>query len=78
METDQQSLRPELPDDLEAIDSLLQMARAFAPNFELHSSAENAPKADNSGSEERIRQVEARYRTLVEQIPAVTFMASFE
>ena len=30
------------------------------------------------GSNEKVRRAEARYRTLVEQLPAVTFMAALE
>ncbi|HEY1769823.1 MAG TPA: ATP-binding protein [Chthoniobacterales bacterium] len=73
------TLRPELPLDLEAVESLLEMARSFLPNFRLDSLGMEPPEADKQVSQgERLRQVEARYRTLVEQIPAVTFMASFE
>lgn len=77
MATDPESSRPELPADLEAVEALLEMARAFIPNFELSSPPAEAGESETS-QEERIRQAEARYRTLVEQIPAVTFMASFE
>ena len=76
---DAESLRPEIPDGMDAVGALLELARAFSPNFELpklSSAPPNAPAdADSAG---RIRQAEARYQTLVEQIPAVTFMASFE
>ncbi len=71
--------RPEAPDGMEAVGALLELARAFAPNFELPDLAATPPVANADGStEDRIRKAEARYQTLVEQIPAVTFMASFE
>jgi PAS domain S-box-containing protein len=35
-------------------------------------------EADGFGGEEKARRAEARYRTLVEQLPAVTFMAALE
>ncbi len=73
------TLRPEGPDGMEAVGALLELARAFAPNFELPDLAATPPVANADGStEDRIRKAEARYQTLVEQIPAVTFMASFE
>src|SRR6266481_538984 len=72
-------LRPEIPEGLEAVTALLELARAFAPDFQLPQlvTAPPASLADTS-ADERLRKAEARYQTLVEQIPAVTFMASFE
>jgi PAS domain S-box-containing protein len=63
---------------MEAISSLLQMAKAFVPNFELKDLQETPAATATDEPGERVRKAEARYRTLVEQIPAVTFMASFE
>ena len=64
---------------MEAVGTLFELARAFAPNFELPKLAPEPPVPSEDGSpEERIRKAEAHYQTLVEQIPAVTFMASFE
>ncbi|MBV9489578.1 MAG: PAS domain-containing sensor histidine kinase, partial [Verrucomicrobia bacterium] len=66
--------RPKLPDDLTAIGALLQLARAFLPSFDLSTAtkpADSAPKA-------QVPVAEVRYKTLVEQLPAATFMASLE
>jgi PAS domain S-box-containing protein len=74
-------LRPEIPAGMEAVGALLELARAFAPNFQLPqliSAPPDAQTAPDSDSADRIQKAEARYQTLVEQIPAVTFMASFE
>jgi PAS domain S-box-containing protein len=74
-------LRPEIPAGMEAVGALLELARAFAPNFQLPqllSSTPNGQTPSDSDSADRIQKAEARYQTLVEQIPAVTFMASFE
>jgi PAS domain S-box-containing protein len=74
-------LRPEIPAGMEAVGALLELARAFAPNFQLpqlFSSPPNGQTPSDSDSADRIQKAEARYQTLVEQIPAVTFMASFE
>ncbi|MDQ6623417.1 MAG: ATP-binding protein [Verrucomicrobiota bacterium] len=79
METNAETLRPDVPEGMEAVGTLLELARAFAPNFQLPQLVATPPVTPASGSsDERIRKAEARYQTLVEQIPAVTFMASFE
>ena len=73
--------RPEIPAGMEAVGALLELARAFAPNFQLPqllSSPPDGQTPSDSDSADRIQKAEARYQTLVEQIPAVTFMASFE
>jgi PAS domain S-box-containing protein len=79
---DTDSLRPEIPAGMEAVGALLELARAFAPSFELPQLVAAPPSApaaaSDAGSSDRVRKAEARYQTLVEQIPAVTFMASFE
>ncbi len=70
---------PEIPDDMGAVTALLELARAFSPNFQLPALVSSPSLGSpNESQEERIRKAEARYQTLVEQIPAVTFMASFE
>jgi PAS domain S-box-containing protein len=75
----QEPLRPEIPEGMEAVGALLELARAFAPNFQLPQLASAPPDTpSDSDSADRIKKAEARYQTLVEQIPAVTFMASFE
>lgn len=51
----------------DAAATLNQLARVFFPDF---------PPAERSGDE--LPNLEARYRTLVEQIPAVVFMASLD
>ncbi len=75
-----ESLRPEVPEGMEAVGTLLELARAFAPSFQLPQLVAAPPGASSGGSssDDRARKAEARYQTLVEQIPAVTFMASFE
>lgn len=67
----------------DALSVLLDLARAFSPNFDLSLASlfgkpSRAAESSNLTPEERLRKVEARYQSLVEQMPAVTFMASFE
>ncbi len=74
-----ETLRPEVPEGMESVGVLLELARAFAPSFQLPTLVSTPPIAGSAtASEDRVRKAEARYQTLVEQIPAVTFMASFE
>ena len=74
-----ESLRPQIPAEMDAVSALLELAQAFNPNFKLLDSPLSPSLGEeDSSQEDRIRQAEARYQTLVEQIPAVTFMASFE
>jgi PAS domain S-box-containing protein len=76
-----ESFGPKDQPDPNALGALLELARAFAPSFSIGLPKLVATPPVSSGAasqEERIRKIEARYRTLVEQIPAVTFMASFE
>src|ERR1700719_2936865 len=57
---------------LEAEALLRQMARTSAP-------ANGKPHADEpTHAAAQLRKAEARYRTLVEEIPAVTFMAALD
>jgi PAS domain S-box-containing protein len=69
----------EIPAELDAVGTLLGLARAFLPNFELPSLVVQ-PGADPVGptTETRFLKAEARYQVLLEQLPAVTFMAAFE
>jgi len=67
--------------DPNAMGALFELARAFVPTFgrtQAPLADANSPLPPTTPSEDRIRKAEARYKTLVEQIPAVTFMASFE
>ena len=66
--------------DPNAISALFDLARAFVPTFEALSPKISgaAARSRNASPEERIRKAEARYQNLIEQIPAVTFMASFD
>ncbi len=75
---DSESLRPEIPLELAEVGALLELARAFLPQFELPRFSTTPPAPVDATAEVRIRKAEARYQALVEQIPAVTFMASFE
>ena len=70
---------PEISPDLDAIGTLLGLARAFLPSFELSSLAAQ-PEAEpvDSTRKTRFLKAEARYQVLLEQLPAVTFMAAFE
>jgi PAS domain S-box-containing protein len=69
----------EIPAELDAVGTLLGLARAFLPNFELPSLVVQ-PGTDPVGptTETRFLKAEARYQVLLEQLPAVTFMAAFE
>jgi len=74
-----ETLRPEIPPDLDAVGTLLGLARTFLPSFELPSLVAQ-PYAEPTGlsGEKRFLKAEARYKVLLEQLPAVTFMAAFE
>ena len=74
-----ESIRPEIPAELAAVDTLLGLARAFLPSFELPSLAgQSYGEQVGSTAETRFFKPEARYQVLLEQLPAVTFMAVFE
>src|SRR6202521_2138686 len=74
-----ETIRPEIPPDLDAVGTLLGLARTFLPSFELPSLVAQ-PYAEPAGlsGEKRFLKAEARYQVLLEQLPAVTFMAAFE
>jgi len=74
-----ETIRPQIPPDLDAVGTLLGLARTFLPSFELPSLVAQpyAEPASLSG-EKRFLKAEARYQVLLEQLPAVTFMAAFE
>ena len=75
----EEPLRPEIPEDTGAFGVLLELARAFMPSLSLPKLVSEPPvNLPEESTEARMLKAEARYRTLVEQIPAVTFMASFE
>jgi PAS domain S-box-containing protein len=69
----------EIPLDPSATGTLLDLARASLPTFELPSLV-TQPYAEQAGptAETRFLKAEARYQVLLEQLPAVTFMAAFE
>jgi PAS domain S-box-containing protein len=69
-----ETIRPAIPSDLEAVGALLELARAFLPGVDLPSLTKPAGAVSNA----RVPTAEARYQMLVEQLPAATFMASFE
>ena len=74
-----ETIRPEIPPDLDAVGTLLGLARTFLPSFELPSLvAQPYAKPAGSSGEKRFLKAEARYQVLLEQLPAVTFMAAFE
>jgi PAS domain S-box-containing protein len=74
-----ETIRPEIPPDLDAVGTLLGLARTSLPSFDLQSLVAQ-PYAEPTGSsaEKRFLKAEARYQVLLEQLPAVTFMAAFE
>jgi PAS domain S-box-containing protein len=74
-----ETLRPEIPPDLDAVGTLLGLARTFLPSFELPNLVAQ-PYAEPAGLSggKRFLKAEARYQVLLEQLPAVTFMAAFE
>ncbi|MBV8142178.1 MAG: hypothetical protein JOZ60_09060, partial [Verrucomicrobia bacterium] len=62
-----------------AVGTLLALARAFLPGPELPNlSAQPDPQTVGSPGEPRFFKPETRYQVLLEQLPAVTFMAVFE
>lgn len=70
---------PEMPPDFDPVGTLLDMARAFLPSFELASpTAQPYTEPVGSTVDRRFLEAEARYQVLLEQLPAVTFMAAFE
>jgi PAS domain S-box-containing protein len=74
-----ENIRPEIPLEMDAVGTLLDLARAFLPGFELPSLVGQS-YAEPAGptAETRFFKPEARYQVLLEQLPAVTFMAVFE
>src|SRR3984893_8840193 len=79
MSRDRATMDLEIPLDPSATDTLLGLARASLPTFELPSLV-TQPYAEQAGptAETRFLKAEARYQVLLEQLPAVTFMAAFE
>ncbi len=74
-----ETLRPEIPSELDAVGTLLGLARTFLPSFELPSLVTQSYAEPVGSSAERcFLKAEARYQVLLEQLPAVTFMAAFE
>ena len=68
-----------LPASSPGMDVLLTLARVFMPGFALPKLVETPPTgAPGDSAEMRIHKAETRYQALVEQLPAVTFMVSFE
>src|ERR1700728_2836660 len=69
----------EIPAELDAVGTLLGLARAFLPSFELPTLVVQ-PYAEPVGpaTGTRFLKAEARYQVLLEHLPAVTFMAAFE
>jgi PAS domain S-box-containing protein len=66
--------------DPAAINALFELARAFVPLLEGISPRLSGARshATELTPEEQLRKAEARYQNLIEQIPVVTFMASFD
>jgi PAS domain S-box-containing protein len=68
---------PDVPFGQDQIDQLMQfasMASLALDNARLYTAAERE-LAERRQAEEHLRQAEARYRTLVEQIPAIVYVA---
>ena len=65
-------------EEQEATETLLGLSRSYFPQLQNLKHVTSPPLIDAKyGLEARIRQAEARYQSLVERIPAVTFMVSF-
>jgi PAS domain S-box-containing protein len=74
-----ETIGPEMPPEFDPVGTLLDMARAFLPSFEMGSPvAQSYAEPAGSTVETRFLKPEARYQVLLEQLPAVTFMAAFE
>jgi PAS domain S-box-containing protein len=74
-----ETVHPENPPDFDAVGTLLGLARSFLPSFELPSLAgQSYAEPVDTTAETRFLKPEARYQVLLEQLPAVTFMAVFE
>jgi PAS domain S-box-containing protein len=64
---------------LPAFDSLLHLAQAFAPGFGRPAAQLISPPATGGSDatpQSRMRAAELRYKTLVEKLPVITFLAS--
>ncbi|HEY3860708.1 MAG TPA: PAS domain S-box protein [Verrucomicrobiae bacterium] len=60
-------------------ETLFGLARTFLPGLGLPEGAATAPELpDGNTPEARARKAESRYKTLVEHIPVVTFLVSFD
>jgi PAS domain S-box-containing protein len=76
---DRETIGPQTPPDFDPVSTLLELARAFLPSFEMgNPTAQPYSEPVGSTVETRFVKAEARYRVLLEQLPAVTFMAAFE
>jgi PAS domain S-box-containing protein len=74
-----ETVGPEISPDPDAVETLLSMARSSLPGFELPSLVTRPSAARVSmTAEKRFRNAGERYQVLLEQLPAVTFMAEFE
>jgi PAS domain S-box-containing protein len=61
------------------VGALFALALAFGPNLATPVLVRTPPAVPGEGGlERRLRKAETRYQTLVEKIPVVTFMVSFE
>jgi len=68
-----------LPLDAPGVSALFGLARAFVPSLGLPRLVTTPPAVRSDGAlEARVRKAESRYQVLVERIPVVTFMVSFE
>jgi len=75
------SLLGSVPLDAPGVGALFALARAFVPVFGIGvpKLLTTPPAIRGEGAlEARVRKAESRYQTLVERIPVVTFMVSFE
>ena len=62
----------------EAVTVLLRLVAAHAPRRPEPKIPLRCSGADENSADARLRKAEAKYRALVEQIPAVTFMAPLD
>src|SRR3984957_6982780 len=70
-------MRPGIPFEADAVDTLLSLANSFLSGIDL-SRLSSYPGITGSETSDGIALAQARYQLLIDQLPAATFMAWFE
>ena len=70
-------IRPEIPCEGDAVETLLALANSFLPGLDL-SRLSADPGITGSETRAGIALAKARYQLLIDQLPAATFIAWFE